>query len=183
MYNVVTLSAFYESNPSSLSKLTNLWLAKRVPFLKVLACQMPIHVKMGDPAYGGHAIGKRTLNLIIHWLRRSPIGIVNGRTLVRYWNTSVAQWRLAWRPRRGRIRRVSSKAATFHKAKTITKNMDPILKEEWLFAFFPLYFSCNSFAFLYSLRYKNMKNLTELFRLQLFQWTKWNSFWYYLPKL
>ena len=68
---------------------------------------MPIHVKMGDPAYGGHAIGKRTLNLIIHWLRRSPIGMVNGRTLVRYWNTSVAQWRLAWRPRRGRIRRVS----------------------------------------------------------------------------
>ena len=24
---------------------------------------MPIHVKMGDPAYGGYAIGKRTLNL------------------------------------------------------------------------------------------------------------------------
>ena len=75
-------------------------------FRKVLAYWIPIHVKMGDPAYGGHAIGKRTLNLIIHWLRRSPIGIVNGRTLVRYWNTSVAQWRLAWRPQRGRIRRV-----------------------------------------------------------------------------
>ena len=44
----------------------------------------PIHVKMGDPAYGGHAIRKRTLNFIIQWLRRSPIGIVNGRTLVRY---------------------------------------------------------------------------------------------------
>ena len=34
---------------------------------------MPIHVKMDDPAYGGHEIGKRTLNLIIQWLRRSPI--------------------------------------------------------------------------------------------------------------
>ena len=48
-------------------------------------CQsMSKYVKMGDPAYGGHAIGKRTLNLIIQWLRRSPIGRVNGRTLVRY---------------------------------------------------------------------------------------------------
>ena len=75
-------------------------------FWKVLACWPPIHGKMGDPTYGGHAIGKRTLNLIIQWLRRSPIGKVNGRTLVRYWNTSVAQWRLAWRPQRGRIRRV-----------------------------------------------------------------------------
>ena len=78
-------------------------------FWKLLACWPQIHVKMGDPAYGGHAIGKRTLNLIIQWLRRSPIGTVNGRTLVRYWNTSVAQWRLAWRPRRGRIRRVLHK--------------------------------------------------------------------------
>ena len=40
--------------------------------------------KMDDPAYGGHAIGKRPLNLIFHLLRRSPIGRVNGRTLVRY---------------------------------------------------------------------------------------------------
>ena len=59
-------------------------------FWKVLACWPPIHGKMSDPAYGGHAIGKRTLNLIIQWLWRSPIGKVNGRTLVRYWNTSVA---------------------------------------------------------------------------------------------
>ena len=70
-------------------------------------CQsMSKNVKMGDPAYGGHAIGKRARNSIIHLLRRSPIGRVNGRTLVRYWNTSVAQWRLAERPRRGRIWRV-----------------------------------------------------------------------------
>ena len=33
-------------------------------FWKVLACQPPIHVKIGDPTYGGQAIGKRTLNLI-----------------------------------------------------------------------------------------------------------------------
>ena len=75
-------------------------------FWKVLACWPQIHVKMGDPAYGGHANGKRTLNFIIEWLRRSPIDRVNGRTLVRYWNTSVTQWRLACMPRRGRIRRV-----------------------------------------------------------------------------
>ena len=48
-------------------------------------CQsMSKNVKMGDPAYGGHAIGKITRNSIIHLLRRSPIGRVNGRTLVRY---------------------------------------------------------------------------------------------------
>ena len=30
-----------------------------------MASQMPVHVKIGDPAYGGDAIGKITLNLII----------------------------------------------------------------------------------------------------------------------
>ena len=55
-----------------------------------MACQMPIHVKLGDTAYGVHAIGKKTLILIIQWLRRSPIGRINGRTLVRY---RIHQWR------------------------------------------------------------------------------------------
>ena len=48
-------------------------------------CQsMSKYVKMGDPAYGGHANCKRTRNSIIHLLRRSPIGRANGRKLVRY---------------------------------------------------------------------------------------------------
>ena len=94
---------------------------------------MPIHVKMGDPAYGGYAIGKRTLNLIIQWLRRSPIGTVIGRTLVRYWNTSVAQWRLAWRPRRGRIRRVSVNVKKFSKQLQIHGNLK--------FTFFSFFFN------------------------------------------
>ena len=43
-------------------------------------CQsMSKNVKIGDPAYGGHAIGKITRNSIIHLLWRSPIGWVNGR--------------------------------------------------------------------------------------------------------
>ena len=58
-------------------------------FWKVLTCWPPIHLKIHEPAYGGHAIGKRTLNLIIQWLKRSPIGKVNERTLVRYWNRSA----------------------------------------------------------------------------------------------
>ena len=62
-------------------------------FWKVLACWPPIHVKMGDPAYGGHANGKRSLNSIIQY-----IGRLNGRTLVRNWNT-LHQWRSGASPK------------------------------------------------------------------------------------
>ena len=34
-----------------------------ISFLKALGMLTPIHQKMGDPSYGGHAIGKIILNL------------------------------------------------------------------------------------------------------------------------
>ena len=55
-----------------------------IPFLKGLGMLTPNLCQMGEHACGSHANGKRTLNFIIQWLRRSPIGKVNGRTLVRY---------------------------------------------------------------------------------------------------
>ena len=66
---------------------TDTWLKGRtgmlpwhaIPFLKGLGM-----LNTNPCQNGGLAIGKRTLNLVIHWLRRSPIGRVNGRTLVRY---------------------------------------------------------------------------------------------------
>ena len=74
--------------PTSLFKATNECPAKRKGTHATMTCytfferswhakcqSMSKIVKMGDPAYGGHAIGNRTLNLIIQWLRRSPIGI------------------------------------------------------------------------------------------------------------
>ena len=43
-------------------------------WLKGWVCMLPWHaIPFADPAYGGHEIGKR-----------SPIGKMNGRTLVRY---------------------------------------------------------------------------------------------------
>ena len=92
-FHVLSQISLYKStNPSELKGGSYMLPWHAIPFLKALGMLTPKPSKNGWPRLWQSCKWQKNTQLIIQWLRRIPIDGVNGRRLVRYKNTSVAQY-------------------------------------------------------------------------------------------